>query len=86
MIGTILKLAAEFFFDSVIGKMVAAGLLALTLVGGFALHERSVGAEQVLSKINSQAEKLGEKARDARSAAARPGAAERLRKNACRDC
>ena len=69
-----------------------AGLIGLAVIGGLAWraydvhHQRQIGAGSVLAQIETQTERINEKARKARAAARAPGAAQRVRDNFCRDC
>ena len=75
----------EFFFDGW-GKLVLAfgGLAAL--VTAFALDQRHIGATNAIAEANKSAEVLVGKIDAAGRAAEQPGAADRLRKQYCRDC
>ena len=52
----------------------------------FASHYKHVGAANVITKTNESAKVLASNGRKARTPAERPGAADRLRKDSCRDC
>lgn len=49
-------------------------------------HQRQIGASRAVEKIEKQTEKINDKAQKARTAARRPGAAQRVRERYCRDC
>lgn len=86
----ILKKVCDFFFDNAIGKAIAAVTLALAVFSGWLWqHDRKVVRQakvEVVQQINKETEKKADEAIKARAPAERPGAAERLRKGACRDC
>ena len=49
------------------------------------VHDQKV-ADRAVVKIDTQAKKLGAAAEKARAEADKPGSAERLKRNSCRDC
>lgn len=67
-------------------RYAVAGLVALGAYQGWKHHQREIGATEVVTTINDQAEKQAEKAVAAREPAKLPGAALRLKSNWCRDC
>lgn len=88
--GAIVKTCLEFVFDNPIGKLVAGAALVVTVFGLWLWrHDHKVAEAakvEVVQDINAQAKDLANEAVKARAPAARPGAADRLRKSACRDC
>ena len=68
------------------------GRACLIAVGGafgwvaFSSHYQNVGARNVIAKTNESAKVIASDGRKARAPAERPGAAQRLRKDSCRDC
>jgi hypothetical protein len=86
-----LKLVCEFVFDNPIGKAVAGGVLvAGVFFTWLAFHDATVATNattELVSTLNSDAEKKAHEAAQARAPADRPGAAQRLRSPThCRDC
>lgn len=83
-------MVAGFVFDTKLGKLVVAGVLAVFTFGVWLWqHDNKVEVRaeaKVLERSAEAGNKANEKATKAHDAAARPGAAERLRKSACRDC
>lgn len=78
-----------FFFKDWIGGLVAGAIGLLGLVTAYQLHnaqQRSIGARNAVTEIDTSARDIARKASAARRAANAPGALERLRKNYCRDC
>jgi hypothetical protein len=89
-IGGLVKTGLEFVFDNPIGKMIAGGLLAVTVFGSWLLiHDHKVASAaktEIIQETNKQAEELTDAAIKARAPSERSGAAERLRRNSCSDC
>lgn len=67
-------------------RLAVAVLAALLGYEGWKYHQRSIGATVVIEQSKEAGKIANEKAAKAHDAAARPGAAERLLKRACRDC
>ena len=63
-----------------IAAVVALGWVA------FASHYKSVGAANVIAKTNESAKAIASDGLKARVPSQRAGAAERLRRDSCRDC
>lgn len=72
--------------------MLAAGVAMISGFGLYTLHERSIGAQKATQKIvaasQAQGDKANAKSKAVRDAAAKPGAASRLRSDhaTCTDC
>lgn len=90
MIGMALSAAAGFVFDTKLGKVIVAGVAAVALFTGWLWRHDAKIEARVETKIIERAKDAGVKANDeaekVHTAAAKPGAAERLRKSSCRDC
>ncbi len=63
--------ALTFVFDNPLGKLAAAALALLSIVGLFVFHERSVGAGEVRAQIERQASDNVRKAQIVRGASER---------------
>ena len=78
------------FWELTVGTRVGrAGIIALGCALGwvaFASHYKNVGARNVIAKTNESAKIIAADGKKARAPAERPGAADRLRKDSCRDC
>lgn len=89
-LGAMFKLACGFVFDNPIGKMVAGGLLAVTVFGSWLLirdHKVATAAKtEIITKTNEKAQEITDAGLKAREGADTPGAVDRLRRNHCRDC
>lgn len=66
------------------GAIVAVALVLALIVNNS--HQRSKGAESVLVASKEQGAKANAKNEAVRADAERPGAADRVRKQFCRDC
>ena len=66
--------------------LIGALLIGLLGVKAWQLRERSIGAEKVVQASKEVAKKANATNADVRRRASEPGAAERLRRDACRDC
>lgn len=82
---TLAKIAG-FFFDNPLGRLSAFVALAGFLITGFAYDQRKIGVRNDRAQLNESARTLAGQMEDARRAAERPGAAERLLKHSCSDC
>jgi hypothetical protein len=70
---------------------VSVGLVAVWAYGAWEHHQghsegKAEGAAEVVETVNTQAEQQVDEALAARKPAKQPGAAERLKRNWCRDC
>lgn len=76
----------KILFDTKLGKQLALGALLFSVVCGYLVsRDNGVRARQ-LSEINQKGKALADEAVKAGAPALRPGSAERLRANSCRDC
>lgn len=86
----ILAKVCGFFFDTAIGKAIAAAGIALAVFGGWLWqHDNKVEAKaktELTQQMNKETETLTHEAVKARAPAQRPGAVDRLRKGSCSDC
>lgn len=84
------KLVAWFFFETAIGKATAAaGLIAAMFFGWLLSHDAKVAAKaeaEVVERSVQAGKKANAKNKAVRDDAAKPGAAKRLLRDACRDC
>jgi hypothetical protein len=82
--------ALKFIFENAIGKALVVVIAAGALFGGWLLRHDAKVEARTENKIITQAKEAGKvanaKAREVRRAARQPGAAERLQRDACRDC
>ena len=81
-----LTVIKEFLIDTKIGRSILTALGCVFAWVAFASHYQNVGARNVIAKTNDSAKIIASDGRKARAPAERPGAADRLRKDSCRDC
>lgn len=60
----------EFFFDKIGGKVLLAAALVTSLIGWFAYQQRSIGARNVIAKIEQRTSENVAKANRARASIA----------------
>lgn len=68
---TIIFTVVGFFLNNRLGQYALGALGIVALVVGFASHERSVGAEKAVAKIEAKGKKINVQATNARRAAER---------------
>ena len=75
---------------ALVPRVVWQGLASLAILGaawfGFARHYENKGAAHVVEASQKAGEIANAKNEEVRAATGKPGAFERLRKQACRDC
>jgi predicted negative regulator of RcsB-dependent stress response len=84
MFGSIQAWAAGKVFE-----LAATGVVVVGLIGWYAWNnhqQRQIGAERVLAQSRKVGDAANAKSEEYRTLADKPGAAERMRKRACRDC
>ena len=74
------------FFASKYARAGAVVAFLLGLAGWFAYDQQRVGARKVLEKSRTEAKRRNAKSAKIRKEARKPGAADRLLRDYCRDC
>lgn len=81
-----LLFVGKLIWGSLIGRIMAGVVLGLIALKSYGLYEQRVGARTVIEASKKAGTKANANAQKHHAAARSPGAAERLRKDSCRDC
>lgn len=76
----------KWILGSMLGRIVAGALVGLVALGVNNAWQRQKGAEQVITGSIEKAKAINATNEKVRERARKPGAAERLLSNDCRDC
>lgn len=77
----------QILFNNIVGRIIVAVMASWIAFQGWLTFVHNPKVEQkVVTTINTKAKEKAKKAVKAREPAKKPGAADRLRRNSCRDC
>lgn len=74
------------FLGTTIGRFVIVSVGVLAFLGAFAWKQQNIGAQKVIARSVEAGKRNNEKVQKVREAARKPGAFDRLQRDACRDC
>lgn len=74
------------FFLTKVGRIVGAVAGAIALIFIFGQYKEGVGRRELIAESREAGKEANAKSQEHHNRAHRPGAADRLRKDSCRDC
>lgn len=76
----------QLVWGSLVGRIMAGVVVGLIALKSYGLYEQRVGARKVVEKSKIEGKKRNANAQRKHAEARKPGAADRLLRDSCRDC